>query len=365
MFASLLDELAARRQEIEKLEAQWLTKVAAYDRSGEWDLDGHASAAGALRTACRMTHAAARQSVAVARKLEKLPDTAGAFAAGEISRRHAEVIADAYTPERAEGLADIEPALVRAAKLVDPRSLRVDFVMYAVDALDGDGGAAREASQYERRALHASTTFDGMVVIDGTCDAATGAVITTALDAEMERDRVQGDGRSTAQRRLDALANLCRRALDTETLGTRHGSRPHVSIVINLDDLPGSTPALVDQLRVERRRLGHLTPATLEQILCDCTLTRVLTTGGSEVLDVGHAQRTVTSAQWKALVVRDRHCQAPGCDRPPERCEAHHIEHWEHSGPTNLDNLQLLCWAHHRQHHTKHAQEHARTQHAA
>jgi hypothetical protein len=48
--------------------------------------------------------------------------------------------------------------------------------------------------------------------------------------------------------------------------------------------------------------------------------------------------RLVMPAIWKALVVRDRHCRAPGCTRPP-MCHAHHIQHWADGGPTSLDNL--------------------------
>ena len=36
------------------------------------------------------------------------------------------------------------------------------------------------------------------------------------------------------------------------------------------------------------------------------------------------------------------------CDRPLAWCEAHHLRHWLHGGPTNLANLALLCRVHHR-----------------
>jgi hypothetical protein len=35
----------------------------------------------------------------------------------------------------------------------------------------------------------------------------------------------------------------------------------------------------------------------------------------------------------------------------PNQCDAHHVEQWERGGLTNLENLQLLCWHHHRQRH--------------
>jgi hypothetical protein len=50
----------------------------------------------------------------------------------------------------------------------------------------------------------------------------------------------------------------------------------------------------------------------------------------------------------RALAKRDRGCRYPGCDRAPNRCQAHHVWAWEHGGPTNLDNLVLLCRYHHK-----------------
>ena len=67
-----------------------------------------------------------------------------------------------------------------------------------------------------------------------------------------------------------------------------------------------------------------------------------------EPFDVGRAKRLVTLAIWAALVIRDRHCAFPGCDRPPLMCHAHHILHWISGGETKLDNLVLLCGHHHR-----------------
>ena len=42
----------------------------------------------------------------------------------------------------------------------------------------------------------------------------------------------------------------------------------------------------------------------------------------------------------------------PGCTRPPVACDAHHLQHWADGGATALDNLVLLCRAHHTTLHT-------------
>ena len=67
-----------------------------------------------------------------------------------------------------------------------------------------------------------------------------------------------------------------------------------------------------------------------------------------EPLDVGRAAATATAAIRRALEVRDRGCAFPGCDRPPGWADAHHIVHWADGGQTSIDNLVLLCGAHHR-----------------
>jgi len=74
------------------------------------------------------------------------------------------------------------------------------------------------------------------------------------------------------------------------------------------------------------------------------------TLGGAptQPLEVGRATRVIQPAQRTALAVRDGGCVFPDCDRPLAWCDAHHLRHWLHGGPTDLSNLALLCRAHHR-----------------
>ncbi|MDR0627177.1 MAG: HNH endonuclease [Bifidobacteriaceae bacterium] len=48
------------------------------------------------------------------------------------------------------------------------------------------------------------------------------------------------------------------------------------------------------------------------------------------------------------MIARDGGCCFPGCDRPPQVCQAHHVKPWQQGGPTALDNLCSLCPSHHR-----------------
>ena len=71
--------------------------------------------------------------------------------------------------------------------------------------------------------------------------------------------------------------------------------------------------------------------------------------GKSLPLDHGHEQRVFTKAQKQALDNRDGGCTFPGCDRPPEWCEAHHWRtRWADGSETRLDDGVLICPFHHR-----------------
>jgi hypothetical protein len=64
-------------------------------------------------------------------------------------------------------------------------------------------------------------------------------------------------------------------------------------------------------------------------------------------ISLGRAQRRASATQRRLLWLRDGGCRFPGCGRPPEWCEAHHLVTWDDGGPTDVDNLALLCSHHH------------------
>ena len=72
------------------------------------------------------------------------------------------------------------------------------------------------------------------------------------------------------------------------------------------------------------------------------------------IIEYGRATRSIPAPLFNALVVRDRHCRFPNCDRPPTWCEGHHVHWWTNGGPTNLNNLVLLCSRHHHRLHSRH-----------
>jgi 5-methylcytosine-specific restriction protein A len=120
------------------------------------------------------------------------------------------------------------------------------------------------------------------------------------------------------------------------------GERPHVTVTVSaeaLRDLEGSA------------ELDHAGPVPVEvarRIACDASIVRAVMAGPSEPLDLGRRTPLVSAAQRRAVILRDRHCRFPGCDRPPAWDDVHHIVHWPDGGRTDLCNLILLCRRHHR-----------------
>ncbi len=223
------------------------------------------------------------------------------------------------------------------------------------------------------REVHLSRTFDGTYDLRGTLDAEGGATLGKALDALVEEsfknDRDLARTVPVARRRADALIEMARRALgaDPDSSST---ARPAVTLTIPVELLLGDDPVDADPAgdrpggplipvttiieRALARRDGphelaatDLTPAARRRLTCDAHIARLLFGPDSVPLDLGRSTRTPSPAQRPALAARDRGCTFPGCDRPPGWAEGHHIVHWTRAGPTDLENLCLLCSHHH------------------
>jgi hypothetical protein len=183
------------------------------------------------------------------------------------------------------------------------------------------------------------------VRIDGSLDPESGQTVMVALRAVQDawaRDGV-ADPRSAPQRRADALAELCRTWLDRSDRPQVAGERPHVVVTVDLETLERRAGR-----RSELADTGPITAETARRLACDSGVSRVLTTGASEPLDVGRRTPVVPAGLRRALVIRDGGCRFPGCGRPQAWSVAHYVRHWADGGTTALSNLVLLCRPHHR-----------------
>jgi hypothetical protein len=190
--------------------------------------------------------------------------------------------------------------------------------------------------------LSVSQAFDGVFSVDGLLDAEGGALLRTALDALSAP--LPNDDRSAVQRRADALVELATRQLNGGQLPSSGGVRPHLLITASDDAISGNS----DAAPAELLGVGAIHAATLQRLACDADVSEIVESPAGEPLDVGRARRTAPPQMRRALVNRFRGCSWPGCDRPPEWTESHHIQPWSIGGRTKVDNLVLLCRVHHR-----------------
>jgi Domain of unknown function (DUF222) len=327
----------------DRLNAKLLAAVGDYDTAELWRNDGATSMTAWLRHHTHRSGRDAARCAKTARRLRQLPVTAAAHRDGVLSGGQIQAIV-ANVKDRTAGLyadheADLVPELARLS-VVDTAVAMQDWARRA-DAVVGDDP---DTPQPER-VLHLSRILDGRRELSGSFDPEGGAVIATALRLAQTGDVDGEPARSPSQRRGDALVDVCRRFLDHQQhrRGGRH--RPHLNVVATLDEL-------------ERRGQGRLLDGstldgtTVQRLFCDAGVHRVFVAGRSSILDYGTTTRTVPANLFNALVIRDRHCRFPGCDRPPPWCEAHHVRWVLDGGPTSLDNLTLQCSRHHHLLHT-------------
>ncbi len=111
-----------------------------------------------------------------------------------------------------------------------------------------------------------------------------------------------------------------------------------------------------DNAAIEICDSGPLPRRVFERLACHADIYGVVFDGPGQPLWHGRRVRTVTDAQWRALVARDRRCVL--CDAGPQWCEAHHVIPWQPParGRTDIDNLVLLCGRCHEQAHDSGAQ---------
>ncbi len=343
--SALGEQLVELRRGIDRLEFEFSRRLVPFARQQRYEGDGAVTLVSWLRWKCRLGPGAASERVALARQLTELAATRQALASGEIGYHHAAAITRAAVEVGPEALSQAEPMLLEAARQLDPHRLRL-LTLHLRHCVDPDGVLADHNLAYDRRRLHLSEGLDGIFYLDGLLDAEGGATVRTALNALLG-PADPGDDRTAPQRRADALVELARQRLDAGDLPEVAGQRPHLTVTAPLATLRREPQAPAAELE-----WAEPVPAeTVRRLACDASLTRVLLGPDSEPMDVGRATRTIQPALRRALVVRDRGCRFPGCDRPPSWTDGHHLTHWADGGETTLANLVLLCRRHHRRVH--------------
>jgi len=186
---------------------------------------------------------------------------------------------------------------------------------------------------------------NGMTRISGQLDPEGAAVLRAALDPLSAPNPCEENGgrdpRPADRRRAEALVEICRRAAAAGGAAPAT-TKAQVVVTIDLERLTGAVRGA--GLTLDRQVLS---PQSVRRLACDASIIPMVLGSQSQPLDVGRTKRLVTPALLAALWARDKGCTYPGCGRPPQWSEAHHVQHWADGGPTALTNLALLCAAHH------------------
>jgi hypothetical protein len=271
---------------------------------------------------------------------------AEAAAEGVLSAAHLDVLVGVMEDLPAE----TEQTLVDVARDVDPAGVRV--VANRIRAyVDHDGKEPDEADLAKpQNTLRWRKKRDGQVEFGGTLGVEEGAkfeALLSPLSKPRPADAAGPDERNILERQGDALVDLLDLASRSEHLPREAGERPHLFLTLSWEAL---------QTGLGVATLGDDTPYGIPEarrLACIAgVIPAILDTDGA-ILELGRMTRKISLDLRRVLRQRDGGCAFPGCHRPPTWCDAHHVIAWQDGGPTDLDNLVLLCTRHHRViHHT-------------
>lgn len=309
--------------------AQAQRRLAAVDERQTFARDGYTSTTAYLTHRFRTTGGRAKRLVAEARALQAMPTTRHLAEVGRLSpdQVSALVAAQQAAPEAFD---QAEAELCEMAEALEWVTDLRKATAYWQQAVAPEPDSADQRSLTY---LFASRTFENMVKLDGLFDAERGAQLLEALTAATPPPDPE-DPSTPAQRRADALFDLVMSA-------SGQPATPTLLVHVDASTLAGGTPTLSEIGDTVLHR-----PA-IERLACDARIRRIVFGPESELLDVGRARRLVTGPMREAVIARDRHCAFPGCRRPAEWCDVHHIEPWWAGGTTSVANGLLLCRRHH------------------
>jgi hypothetical protein len=302
--------------------------IAQLDRTRVWEKEyGARDLAHFLSMRYGISHWKACRWINAAHALERLPQLSEALASGELGVDKVVELCRFAAPET-------EGSLIAWAKGVSTASIRhrADLVLRR---------AIEEVRDAERsRFLNWWYPDEGRRFgLEAELPVADGAVVRSALERIAEQIPVmpgEEEESSAEQRRADALVMLA-----SAQIGENHAPERATVVVHVRAGGYGEDGAS----ELEDGPVIH--SETANRLACSGKLTWLLEDEIGDVLRVGRTRRDPPRWMMRALKHRDRECRFPGCGAR-RYVQAHHIRYWEQGGPTELDNLILICFFHHK-----------------
>jgi hypothetical protein len=321
-----IDEAAAR---MAAASADMVEAIADCDERRLWRRDGATSMTSWLAGRLGVGWGTARELVRVARTVRELPAIGRTHRLGRLSWDQLQALTRFATP-------DSDGYWARRAPDLRPSTLWREARRHR---------RLRTKDEREiRRQRYLALWWDPespVLYLAGMLPAEEGAAVATALNRRA-RDVVLTDAPDSPgdARMADALAELVTEAKDGQPAPSTVVLHADAGVVAGDEAAHGPWLAETES--------GHrLSADAVRRLACDGRIEWVLESDGRPV-GIGRRGRTVPGQIARVLRHRDGGiCRFPGCERK-RWLNAHHLVHWADGGVTNLDNLVLLCHAHHR-----------------
>ncbi|MDR2454255.1 MAG: HNH endonuclease, partial [Bifidobacteriaceae bacterium] len=358
----VLDLVAGAIQASNAVGAAVAALVGAADRSGAASAATSTGLPTWLALKARLTRSEAQRLVLGARQAGPYPKLRRAALAGLVGQRQVEAASGVLRhlpPDLGAAQKDLAEEVVvgLAGQLAaDQLAKAGEEVLERVAPQAAQQSAEDKAARQLRRAeskqfLAISDNFDGTATLRGLLPAAEAELVRAVIDkaaGKARRDHARSPGGPLPDRgraRAAALVEICRHAQSCAHAAPLGAAPARLLIAVQADRLarPGAGPG------AKLAGTGQpLAAQAFNQLACDSEAMRVVLGAKGQVLDIGRATRVIPKGLRAALAARDQGCCFPGCDRPPELCEGHHVQPWHQGGTTSLSNLCLLCPAHHK-----------------
>ena len=353
--------LVEHRADLDRGEAEWLDRLAEFDRDGLWALDRHFCCATWLVWRTNMARSTAFEKLRIAHELSRRPIIADEFRRGRLSYSAVRAITRMEGPDPEVDQAMVELAQSGHATILDLERVVRSYALYA------DQAHPPTEDLKTRRDVRIRRGENGMGQIVITLSDVEIEEFAAALQAFIDlRYRPEPVDESSAE---DGPAN--QRAVD-ESSGGDPGEAPleeanrSTKRADAMMDLINCGLAAADRGHVAGddrymihlvRRDGHpsctfmdgtpVHPSDAEMIKCDCSTVSHVVDGDGEQLNLGRRTRAWSVSQRRAISVRDGgHCRFPGCRF--RHFDIHHISFWEAGGCTDISNGVCKCRRHHR-----------------
>ena len=341
--------LIDQRAEMDRAEAIWLQQLAEFDRDGWWALDGQLSCVAWLVWRTNMARSTAFEKLRVAHELERRPVVAEAFRQGRLSYSAVRAVTRLDRPDPDVDEVLVELAQSGQASIVDLERVVRSYGLYA----DQERPPPDEAGRARDVKILRGDDGTGQVVVKlGDLEleefaAAFQAFLDLryrppAVDESSAGDTPAGDEApidqsSRAAQKANAFMDLVRTALEHADGGHAAGDDRYLVHVVTRDG--GRSLSQLDGTPL------HPTDAAL--INCDTSTVTHTVTDAGEPLHLGRKTREWSTAQRRAITVRDAgQCRFVGCQF--SHCDIHHLRPWQAGGNTDIDNGFCLCSRHHR-----------------